>query len=214
VTGSSGNIWLAKEDVFGVNAPLGWFNVTVIFGVTTPAKNVEFRGYAVGRDVYLDYLVVEQLSPQPVSCTELAFRPGDLFKPWKLIPYNGTSLNGAIMSNGTGTFWRGPIPYASLPKGNYIAKFWLKLDKSYDSPLTDPLMDLNVTSYSLGSLGRQTVYGLNFKEKDAWQSIEVKFVLPDDLKDIEFVGENVRQSAPDKLSFLYVEVHTDTKGLL
>jgi uncharacterized membrane protein len=199
VADSSGEGWLGKEDVFGKDVPSGWFNVTVIFGVTTPAKNVEFRGYAAGAKVSLDYLVVEQISPQPVSCTELAFRPWDLFKPWNLTVNNGNYSSPA---------------YTSLPKGSYTAKFWLKLDNSYDGPLTNPLMDLDVTSFSRGLLASSTVYGFNFTKKDVWQSFEVKFVLSDDLKDIEFVGKNVRQWAPDKLSFLYLEVHTDIKRLL
>ena len=43
-----------------------------------------------------------------------------------------THVKGGIMTHvkGSGTFWHGP--YVSLPRGNYIAKFWLKLDRTYN----------------------------------------------------------------------------------
>lgn len=111
-------------------------------------------------------------------------------------------------STGSGTLWDGPD--VSLPKGNYTAKFWPRLDESsYDGPL----INLDVKSNSSTKLlGRSTVYGFNFKKPGEWQSFEVKFVWPDDSIFVEFPGVIMREDAP--VSFLFVEVYTDTKGLL
>ena len=54
-----------------------------------------------------------------------------------LLVEQGTISNGTLThSTGNGTFWHGP--YASLPKGEYMAKFWLKLDKPYNGTLLRP----------------------------------------------------------------------------
>jgi hypothetical protein len=207
-TASSGEDLLANKYVYGINAPHSgdWFNVTRIFGLTMPAEDVEFRGYAYwGDNVYLDYLVLEQLSPYPVSFTELMVSSGDLRINKEICT---VSPDGAIVhSRGSGTTcWYGP--YASLPKGNYTAKFWLKLDQPYNGALIDIGVSINYGRKVLTSL---TVSGANFTGPDTWQSFEVKFVLPDDSLGVEFFGRNVRQLAP--VSFLFVEVRTDTKGL-
>jgi hypothetical protein len=111
-----------------------------------------------------------------------------------------------VHSIGSGTCWYGP--YASLPKGNYTAKFWLKRDQPYNGALIDIGVSINYGRKVLTSL---TVSGSNFTRPDTWQSFEVKFVLPDDSLGVEFFGRKVRQLAP--VSFLFVEVRTDTKGL-
>jgi uncharacterized membrane protein len=205
VAASEGTVLLAKEDVYGVDAPPGggWFNVTLFLGLTTPAEWVEFRGSVVGdHSIYLDYLVVKQLSPQPSPqpINELKFNFENLYVD------QGTISEGVIVhSGGSGTFWYGP--YASLPKGNYTAKFWLRLDKPYDGPL------INIgVSTNLGKelLNYSTVYSFDFKKINMWQGFEVNFVLPHDSNDVEFPGLNVRQFAP--VSFVLVEVYPDTRG--
>jgi hypothetical protein len=184
VSASSGKDLLAREHVYGMNVTPGgsWFNVSIFFGLTEPAEDVEFRGFAAGSNsIYLDYLVVEQLSLQPVSYRELAFNSWDLREN----------------------------PYVSLPKGNYAAKFWLKLNnETYDGPL----ININVTSNSRrNTLGRLTVNGSDFEKPYVWQGFEVNFVLLNDSTDVEFPRRNVNQS--ELVSFLFVEVHTDTRGL-
>jgi uncharacterized membrane protein len=208
-TASSGEDLLANKYVYGINAPHSgdWFNVTRIFGLTMPAEDVEFRGYAYwGDNVYLDYLVVEQLSPYPVSYTELMFNSEDLL----INKETCTVSDGAIVhSRGSGTCWYGPIPYASLPKGNYTAKFWLKLDQPYNGTLIDIGVTINLGKKVLASL---TVSGSNFTDENTWQSFEIKFTLQNDSNTVEFPGLYVREFAP--VSFLFVEVYTNTEGLL
>jgi uncharacterized membrane protein len=209
---SSATVFLAKPYLYSVNAPTGggWFNVTVLLGLPTPTQNVEFRGHAVAgenKSVYLDYLVVEQLSPQPVACTEWAFNPWEGLNVNTTMSSTNVSGDEIKHSSGSGTWWDGPN--ASLPKGNYTAKFWLRLDKFYDGPL----INLDVTSNSgTKLLGGSTVYSSNFTKENEWQSFEVKFALRDDSSDVEFPGVIVREDAP--VSFLFVEVYTDTEGLL
>jgi hypothetical protein len=205
VTASSGKILLAKRDVYGVHAPSGgqWFNVSLSFGLRTPTEEIEFKGFAVGnQSVYLDYLMVEQLSPKPVSITESAFNYEDL----SLDESTGIISEGIIMhAEGFGTLWRGP--YTSLPKGNYTAEFWLKLDRPYIGPLLDIGVSINSEKKVLTRL---TVYDYNFRRIDAWQSFDVKFTLLNDSSNVEFPGMTVREGAP--ISFLLVEVYPDTSG--
>jgi uncharacterized membrane protein len=205
VAASEGTVSLAKEDVYGVDAPLGggWFNVTLLLGLTTPAEGVEFRGFVVGdNSIYLDYLVVKQLSPQPSPqpINELKFNFENLYLD------QGTISEGVMThSGGAGTFWFGP--YASLPKGNYTAKFWLRLDKPYDGPLINIGVSTNIGK---NLLNYSTVYSFDFNKMNMWQSFEVNFVLPNDSNGVEFPGLNVRQFAP--VSFALVEVYPDTRG--
>jgi hypothetical protein len=199
VTATSGKVSLAKKDVYGVNASSigGWFNVTIIFGLTTPAEAVEFRGSVVGNhSIYLDYVEVRQIMPQPIA--ELAFNFDNLYVD------KSTVTDGVIVhSIGSGTCWYGP--YVSLPKGNYTAKFWLKLDRPYNGTLLNIGVSINNGKKVLTSL---TVHSSNFEQIDKWQKFEVKFTLQNDLNIVEFRGVNVRETAP--ISLLSVEVYPDT----
>ena len=106
--------------------------------MTVPTSGVEFRGSVAGsHNISLDYIALEQISPKPINVTNNSFNYGDLLLE------NGAVSEGVMPhSNGTGTFWYGP--YISLPKGNYTADFWLKLD----SPYNGDLIELAVTSNS------------------------------------------------------------------
>jgi uncharacterized membrane protein len=199
VTASSGGVTLAKKYVYGMNVSPngGWFNVTLVFGLTTPAGGVEFRGYDVGNNsVYLDYIAVRQMLPQPVA--ELAFY-SDSMRVDK-----GTVSDGVIVhSTGSGICWIGP--YVSLPKGNYIARFWLKLDKPYNGSLLNIDVSIDSGKQTLTSL---TVHSSNFEEVGKWREFDVKFTLQNDTNMVEFRGVNVREAAP--ISLLAVEVYPDT----
>jgi uncharacterized membrane protein len=177
-----------------------WFNSTLFFNATTPTKGVEFRGFVEGNQsvsVCLDYLMVEQLIPQ---ISKTAFNHEELYRD------QGNVSNGVMTHvKGKGTFWYGP--YTSLSKGNYTAKFWLKLDRTYNGTLLDVDVSINSGKKVLTFL---TLSGSNFGRINAWQSFEVKFTLQNDLNIVEFRGVNVRELAP--VSFLLVEVYPDTGG--
>jgi hypothetical protein len=170
--------------------------VTLVFGLTTPAGGVEFRGYDVGNhSVYFDYVAVRQVLPQPV--TQLMFSSDNMGVE------KGTVSDGVIVHStgaGAGTCWYGP--YTSLPKGSYTAKFWLKLDQPYNGTL----LDIGVTTnYRQTLAAKLTVSGLNFTSVGTWQSFDVNFTLPNDSNSVEFPGFNARELAP--FSFLFVEVY-------
>jgi uncharacterized membrane protein len=181
VTAKSGEVLLAKNHTYGIANPPsgGWFNVSLFFGLTEPAEDVEFRGFALGENnVYLDYLVVKQLSLQPVSDRELAFNSWDL---------NATQV--------------------SLPKGNYTAKFWLKRNKTYDAPLTinitsnsgrNPLCQLLVNS---SDFENNDVLG-------GWKGFEVNFPLPNGSKDVKVDLKNIDQSPYVTFLFVEVHTDT------
>jgi len=81
VTASAGKLVLAKKDIYGVHIPSKdqWFNITLIFGLNTIAENVEFRGFVYGScSLFLDRIIVRQLSPLPTSLTELTICAKDL----------------------------------------------------------------------------------------------------------------------------------------
>ena len=118
---------------------------------------------------------------------------------------NGSISNGVMThSNGTGTFWYGP--YASLPKGNYIAQFWLKLYR-----YNDDLLDIAVTSNSGKTLiAIADISSANFTSLNNWQKFEVKFSLPTDSNNLEFSGLNVLEEA--QISFLVVYIDLKVGG--
>ena len=89
-------------------------------------------------------------------------------------------------SIGNGTFWHGP--YVSLPKGNYTAKFWLKLDKPYNGTL----LDLDVAVNAGKQLKFLTLSGFNFEKIDEWQSFEIKFTLQE-RREHRGVPRNIRE---------------------
>ena len=196
-----GQTLLAEKKVNGRDAPsVGqWFDVSLFFGLNASAKFIEFRGWAVSNlKIYLDYVKVEQISTQPLRGTMFNFE--DFFVE------HGTVTEGVMVhSQGSGTFWYGP--YTSLPKGNYTAKFWLRLDQSYEGTLLDIGVSIN---YGKKALTTSAISNSNFTRVNAWQSFEVKFTLQEDSNGVEFPGMNVRETAP--ISFLLVDVYPDTGG--
>jgi uncharacterized membrane protein YozB (DUF420 family) len=199
VSASSGSSVLTKTEVYGSNLPsVGqWFNITSLFTLGTPTSGLEFRGFVEGNcSVYLDYVMVEQLLPQPISKTSFDYE--------NLFLDKGTASNGVMTHvQGQGTFWYGPNIF--LPKGNYTAKFWLRLDRPYSGPLLDIDVSVNFGQKVLSSL---TISASNFNGTNAWQSFEIKFTLQNDSNNVEFRGINVRESAP--VSLLLVEVNPNT----
>ena len=196
-----GQTLLAERRVNGSDVPSAgqWFDVSLFFGLRAPAEFIEFRGFALGNvTIYLDYLKVEQISAQPVTGTTFNFEDFRVD--------NGTVTEGVMVhSQGSGTFWYGP--YASLSKGNYTAKFWLKLDQPYVGALLDIGVSINSGKKTLTAL---TISDSNFTRINTWQSFEVKFTLQEDSNSVEFPGINVRETAP--ISFLLVDVYPDTGG--
>jgi hypothetical protein len=198
VAHSNGQVTVAKKDIFGsdISSNGEWLNITSIFGLTQPVQDVEFRGIGVeGHNISLDYLVVDQISPQPIS--KLAYSSDDLFVDVGKIS-DGLLVHEA--GSGSGVFWFGP--YASLPKGSYTARFWLRLDK----PTNSTLLDVGVST----NLGKQlitlsTIHGSNFTKANDWQKFDLDFTLTRDSNIVEFPGFNVRDDAP--ISLLLVEVY-------
>jgi uncharacterized membrane protein len=205
VSKSFGGTLLAERKVTGkdISAIGQWFDVSLFFGLRAPDESkepsIEFRGFtASNHTIYLDYLKVEQISTQPMT--------GSAFNYDNLIVDHGTVNEGVMVhSQGSNTFWYGP--YTSLPKGNYTAKFWLKLDQPYEGTLLDIGVSIN---YGKKALATSTISGSNFTRINAWQSFEVKFTLQDDSNGVEFPGMNMREMAP--ISFLLVDVYPDTGG--
>jgi uncharacterized membrane protein len=201
VAKSYGKTLIAEKRVNGSDVPsVGqWFDVSLFFVLRAPAENIEFRGFAASNlNIYLDYLKVEQISAQPLIGTTFDYRD--------FVVENGTVTEGVMVhSQGSGTFWYGP--YTSLPKGNYTAKFWLKLDQPYIGPLLDIGVSINNGKKALAT---STISGANFTWTNSWQSFKVKFTLQEDSNSVEFPGINVRETAP--ISFLLVDVYPDTGG--
>ncbi|MCJ7714046.1 hypothetical protein MUO66_06275, partial [Candidatus Bathyarchaeota archaeon] len=111
-----------------------------------------------------------------------------------------------VHSKGSGTFWYGP--YVSLPAGDYVAKFWLKLDDPYNGPL----LDIGVTTnLDQNFIANSTLHSSDFEEIDIWQSFEIVFTLTEDSNTTEFFGLNVKEFA--QISFLVVEVKTNTEEM-
>ena len=196
ITYSSGEVFVANKHVYGldVSSDGGWFNVTLLFGLQEPIKAMEFRGFGVeGSSVFLDYLIVDQISPPPIS--EFAFNSDALF-----VDVGVVSDGVLVHEGGSGVFWFGP--YASLPKGNYTAKFWLKLNESTNSSL----LDIGVlTNMGKQLVTLQTLYGSNFTKVNTWQKFDLEFTLNGDSNIVELPGFNVRDYAP--ISLLLVEVY-------
>jgi len=203
-----------KTSIFASSMPaIGkWFNYTVFFSATVPIKGVEFRGYVWSESknysICLDYVRVEQIIAQPIS--ENAFYSDKLSIEQGIVS-DGilTHVRGGIMTHveGSGTFWSGPYNM-SLPRGNYTAKYWVRLD---DGEYNGFLLDLDVAT----KLGKDvieflTLHSSNFNatEVGKWKSFEIKFTLQNSKNTVEFRGVNVRDEAP--ISLLAIEVYPDT----
>ena len=188
VTHSFGQVLVAKKDVYNVSSYGEWLSVTLIFGLTEPTENMEFRGIGFeGHNVSLDSLFVDQISLQPFSSDALFVDAGEV-------------VDGALVY--------AVNSYASLPKGNYIARFWLRLDKPFDGFI----LDLNVTDSIPNLLVNETIPGSDFEETGKWKSFDFSFVLPDDIDVVRFTGSNVKYKAP--ISLLFIEVFNSTGELL
>ncbi|MEM2099477.1 MAG: DUF2079 domain-containing protein [Candidatus Bathyarchaeia archaeon] len=214
-TADAGKTFLEDRTVYGKDVPFSrrWFNVTLYFGLSTPAKQVEFRGHTNwNRNVYLDYVVLEQISAQPVKKPYFDYETFDTYarsvKPYVSWVQRGMVVDGVIKhlkGLGTGTFWYGPyFNYSSWPAGKYTAKFWLKLDELYHGKVLDLVV---ATNGGRNLLAQREIYSFNFKAIDVWQSFEVNFDLPEYTQgdSIEFAGMRALDYAP--ISFLLVEVY-------
>jgi hypothetical protein len=187
---------LAKGYLYGINAPpkSQWFNVSLTYGLYGITEGVEFRMFVWGsHEVYLDHIIVKQLSPKQIKTAELAFNYRDLSID------NGVVDNGTITHNrDPGALWHGP--YVGLLKGNYTARFFLRLDKPFNGSLID--LDVAING-GRNTLAKATLESSNFTEIGAWQPFELRFSLLTDTY-VEFRGLNARQGAP--LSLLFIEV--------
>ncbi len=217
VTNASGFNTLKSDMVNGSSVPVAgqWFNYTLFFAVKVPLNGVECRGIVWGNySVSLDYVRLEQVVAQP-TYENAVYRNAEyksVFYSEELEAEQGmlsdgvlTHVEGGILTHvkGSGIFWHGP--YANLSEGNYVAKFWLKLDKQYDDT---PLLDVDVvTDNGKTLLGLLTLKGSNFETAGKWQSFDVKFTL-NDTSIIELRGINVKDTAP--ISLLSIEVYQDT----
>jgi hypothetical protein len=187
VTHSSGKVTVRETPVYrwNVSSNEGWLNATLIFGLTQPAQDVEFRGIGVeAYNVSLDYLTVNQISKIP-----FAFSPDALFADV------GEVIDGVMVNE---------IGYSVLPQGNYIVKFWPIFDKSYTGPIDINITDITETPYNLlnsitidiSSLAREP-FKVNFEQSES------------NVRKIEFSVTNVQSLA--SVSLLLTEVVlTDT----
>jgi hypothetical protein len=178
-----------------------WQSFAVKFTLQNDTNDVEFRGVNVREQAPVSLLAVE-VDPdngqpqQPI--------PKTIFNYGDLVMDQGIIVNGVMTHvKGNGTFWHGP--YASLPKGDYVAKFWLRLDGAYNGTLLDIDVSIDPLKKALTFL---TLSGSNFETIDKWQSFEVKFTLQNDLNIVEFRGVNIRDTAP--VSLRSIEVYPDT----
>jgi len=89
----------------------------------------------------------------------------------------------------------------SLPRGSYVATFWLRLDAPYNGDL----IDVDVAAHGGKSiLAKATISSLNFTNVGVWTPFNLAFSFSEDVKDAEFRSVNVRKDAP--ISLLLIEV--------
>ena len=180
-----------------------WRGFEVKFTLQDNWNIVEFRGIYVRETAPISLLAVE-VYPDTGQPHRLIYNTE--FNYDDLTIEQGTIANGTLThSIGNGTFWHGP--YTTLPKGEYMAKFWLKLNKPYNGTLLDVDVSIDPKKDALTFL---TLSGSNFATIDKWQSFEVKFTLQNDINTVEFRGIYVRETAP--ISLRSIEVYPDTGG--
>lgn len=177
-----------------------WESFDVKFTLKSDTNGVEFRGVRVREAAPISLALIELYSDTGLTTQPI---PKIVFSIEDLIVDQGTISNGIIThTEGNGTFWSGP--YVSLPRGNYIANYTLRLDKSYDGVLLDLDVSTNAGKDVITFL---TVSGSNFREVNKWQSFEIEFTLEDDMNDIEFRGVLVRETAP--ISLRSIELYSN-----
>jgi len=198
VVALGGKVTIAKKDIYGIHIPFAnhWFNVTMTFGLKAFGEDIEFRGFAHGKhNVSLYRITVRQMSGSPSSLVEFAFSAGDLQITENAVLYD----NLIVHRGGAGTLWYGP--YVNLPRGSYVATFWLRLDAPYDGDL----IDIDVATHGGKSiLAKATISSSNFTNVGVWTPFNLAFSLSEDVKDAEFRGVNVRKDAP--ISLLLIEI--------
>jgi hypothetical protein len=178
-----------------------WQGFEVKFTLQNDVNIVELRGVNVRETAPISLRSIEVYPDTGQS--QLIYNT--TFNYEDLAIEQGTIANGTMThSIGSGTFWHGP--YMTLPKGNYTAKYWLRLDKPYNGTL----LDIDVAMDAGEQLKFLTLSGFNFWKIDAWQSFEINFTLQNDVNIVEFRGIYVRETA--LISLRSIEVHPDTGG--
>jgi uncharacterized membrane protein len=189
VTHSAGQVSVITEDVYAVSSEGEWLNVTLIFKLTEPAQGVEFRGIGVeGHSVSLDYLVEEPLS-------------SELFSSDALLGYADKAVDGALVY--------AVNSYASLPKGSYTARFWLRLDKQFDGNVSRLDVTSVTNSNTNSPLNATTISDSDFEQIGSWKSFDLSFTLDDDMNIVRLTGSNV-EFGEAHVSLLFIDVFNNT----
>jgi hypothetical protein len=183
VTHSFGQALVAKKDVNRVTDN-GWLNVTLIFELKEPTKNMEFRCIGIeGHTVSLDRIFEDPISAQLISSDAV----------------DGEVVDGALVY--------AVSSYASLPKGSYTARFWLRLDESFDG---NEVLHFNVTDSNTGLRNETTIKRSEVEEIGKFQSFDLGFELSNDLNEITLTGSNVEFAEPAPVSLLFIDVLNNT----
>ncbi len=197
-TFDSGQTLLARRHVYGHDlTPDTWNDIKLHFSVEQPKVSVEFRGtYASNMTKqYLDFIELKQYSPVAnMTFGTLSFNYKDL-----TIVHGDITPDNLVVHerNDSEAFSFGL--YTNVPPGEYLVKFWLKIDTlSYGR-----VFSLNVDDFNRTELAQMMISADDFSQKGSWQCFSLSFILGNSSSIVEIRGVGDKNAVT---SFSYLEL--------
>ncbi|MBL7079255.1 DUF2079 domain-containing protein [Candidatus Bathyarchaeota archaeon] len=206
VTSDRGESVIAKRDLYGYEFPSeGWRSVGIRIALDRPREMVEFRVYTVGAcDIILDRVeLIRAVNPEGYHASSTTFNYRDLQAG------EATVIQGGIMicnSTANEPSWYGP--YHALPRGRYLATFYVKA-----VPLTrgasGPILTLDATQehgrYGLAHIdvGLNDLYHEGLAGE--WSRVELEFRVEWEEAVVELRGINPSQDYEVQLGHILLE---------
>ena len=213
VTSDRGGSVIAKRDLYGYEFPgEGWRSVGLRLALDRPREMVEFRVYTVGAcDITIDRIeLIRAVNPEGYHASSTTFNYRDLQAG------EATVIQGGIMTcNSTSDepSWYGP--YHTLPRGRYLATFYLKVVPRIQGA-SGPLLTLDATQEQ----GRYGLAHIDVGPKDldheglaeGWSRVELEFRVEWEEAVVELRGINPSRDYEIQLGHILLEPLPDPGG--
>ena len=206
VTSDEGEHLITKRDIYGHELEGDrWRIFALKIGLDRPRELVEYRFYTVGAaDVLVDFVEVNKVVGPSYPALTRAFNHMDLYTKDASLTAGGLIYHNG--STSTNIIWYGP--YHTLPKGEYTATFFLKIDP-YDPKASEPIITLDVAhgegKYTLTS---REIFYEEFVVEDSssgWSALTLDFVVEAQDAVVEFRGLNPTPGYDIYLSQIIIE---------
>lgn len=198
VVSNRGTQLYAKKFLSGYEVNSNWHNITLPFSVTDRINDMEFRLYSLGKaDLEFKDCKIERIE----NVTEKAYNMGIKDELLFNIGFKDNELITLPKGFKTDIFWYSPR--LTLSKGVYFAEIYLKIEPSPTSRVIDISILYNIKSKTVTTIAVDQ--NKLFNIGDNWYIIRMPFILNEDVKDLEIVGNNPNSNYTITISHINIQ---------